>query len=81
MKVRIQNGMIDVSEIPLYAQVKWEPILDELRAEHIPGLYQQGKRMGVSVENGRLHAYIYVSEKTPPEPKILEILERHGICR
>ena len=80
MKVRIHNGMIDVSEIPIYPPIKWEPILDELKAVHIPGLYQHGKRTGVSIESGRLRAYIYLTGKTPPEPKILEILERHGIC-
>ena len=80
MKVAIHNGMIDVSEIPLYPPIRWEPILDELSAEHIPGLYQHGRRMGVSIENGRLRAYVYLTDRTPTEPKILEILERHGIC-
>jgi hypothetical protein len=80
MKVRIHNGMIDVSEIPIYPPSKWEPILDELNAVHSPGLYQHGNRMGVSIESGRLHACTYLTDKTPPEPKILEILERHGIC-
>ena len=79
MKVTIHNGMIDINEIPMYPPIKWEPILDELKAEHIPGLYQQGKRMGVSIVNGKIRAYIYLTDKTPPESEILEILNRHGI--
>jgi len=27
-----------------------------------------------------LHAYIYRTANTPPEPEILEILNRHGIA-
>lgn len=79
MKVAIHTGMIDISEIPMFPAIEWEPILDELNAEHLPGLYQHGRRMGVSIIDGRLRAYIYLTDKTPPEPKILEILERHGI--
>lgn len=79
MKVTIHDGMIDVSEIRMYPPIKWEPILDELKAEHIPGLYQQGKRMGVSIVNDRIRAYIYLTDRTLPEPEILEILKRHGI--
>jgi hypothetical protein len=79
MKVTIHNSMIVVNEIPMYPAIEWEPILDELKAEHIPGLYQQGKRMGVSLVNNRIRAYIYLTDKTPPEAEILEILKRHGV--
>ena len=78
-EITIHNGMIDVSEIPMYPPIEWEPILNELKAEHIPGLYQQGKRMGVSIVNGTICAYIYLTDKTPPESEILEILKRHGV--
>lgn len=80
MKVTIHNGMIGISEIPMFPTIEWEPILDELNAEHIPGLYQRGRRMGVNIIDGRLRAYIYLTDKTPPEPRILEILGRHGTC-
>jgi hypothetical protein len=79
MKVTIHDGMIDLSEIPTYPPINWDPILDELKAEPIPGLYQQGKRMGVSIVDGRIRAYIYLTDKTPPESEILAIIKRHGI--
>ncbi|MCU1239820.1 MAG: hypothetical protein JWO71_546 [Candidatus Acidoferrum typicum] len=36
--------------------------------------------MGMNIVDGRLHAYIYRTDKTPPEADILEILKRHGIA-
>jgi hypothetical protein len=35
--------------------------------------------MGINIVDGRLHAYIDRTGKTPPEAEILEILKRHGI--
>jgi hypothetical protein len=53
MKITIHDSVIDVKEIPTYPLIDWEPILDELKAEHIPGLYPHGKRMGVNIVNNR----------------------------
>jgi hypothetical protein len=55
-------------------------LLNELKAEHIPGWYQDGKRMDVSVVEGKAHVFIYRTANTPLEPQILEILKRHGIA-
>jgi hypothetical protein len=35
--------------------------------------------MGMNIVDGRLHACIYWTRKTPSEAEILEILKRHGI--
>jgi len=80
MKVTIHNERIDITELPLGNRIQWNPILDELKSEHRPGVYQPGKRMGMSIVNGKLHAYIYRTPKTPPDSEILEILNRHGIA-
>jgi len=80
MKVTIHNERIDITELPLGNRIQWNPILDELKSEHRPGVYQHGKRMGMNIINGMLHAYIYRTDKTPPESEILEILNRHGIA-
>jgi hypothetical protein len=80
MKITIHNERIDITEFPLGNRIQWNSILDELKSEHLPGLYQRGKRMGMNIVDGRLHAYIYRTGKTPPEPEILEILKRHGIA-
>ena len=79
MIVTIQGDSIDISEIPLNHHIEWESLLNELKAEHIPGMHQEGKRMAVSVFEGKAHVFIYRTTKTPPEPQILEILKRRGI--
>ena len=80
MKVTIHEERIDITELPLGTRIQWNPLLDELKSEHRPGIYQHGKRMGMNIVNGTLHAYIYRTANTPPEPEILEILSRHGIA-
>ena len=80
MKVTIHNERIDITELPLSSRIQWNAILDELKSEHCPGVYQHGKRMGMNIVNGRLHAYIYRTDKTPTDSEILEILDRHGIA-
>jgi hypothetical protein len=79
MKVLIHSERIDITELPLGNRIQWNPILDELKSEHRPGVYQHGKRMGMNIVNGKLHAYIYRTAKTPADSEILEILTRHGI--
>jgi hypothetical protein len=48
MIVTIWGDSIDITEIPLNHHIEWESLLNELKAEHIPGWYQDGKRMGSS---------------------------------
>jgi hypothetical protein len=80
MKVTIQEGCIDIYEIPLNHHIEWESLLNELRAEHIPGWYQGGKRMGSSIVEGKVHVFIYRTPEMLSEAQILEILKRHGIA-
>jgi hypothetical protein len=79
MIVTIRGDSIDITEIPLNHHIEWESLLNDLKAEHIPGMHQDGKRMAISVVGGKIHALIYRTEKTPPEPQILQILKSHGI--
>jgi hypothetical protein len=64
----------------LNQHIEWESLLNELKAEYIPGWYQDGKRMDVSVVEGKAHAFIYRTANMPPEAKINEILGRYGIA-
>jgi hypothetical protein len=79
MIVTIRGDSIDITEIPLSHHIEWESLLNDLKAEHIPGMHQDGKRMAVSIVQGKVHALIYRTAKTPPEPQILQILKSHGI--
>jgi hypothetical protein len=80
MKITIKREIIHITEIPINHHIEWESVLNDLKAEHIPGFYQDGKRMSISVVKGQAHVCIYRTDKTPPESKILEILRSHGIA-
>jgi hypothetical protein len=80
MIVTIREDSVDITEIPLSHHIEWESLLNELKVEHIPGWYfQDGKRMGSSIVDGKAHVFIYRTANMPPEAKILEILKQHGI--
>ena len=80
MIITIRDDSIDITEIPLNQHIEWESLLNELKSEHIPGWYQDGKRMDGSVAEGKAHVFIYRTPEMPPEPQVLEILKRHGIA-
>jgi hypothetical protein len=80
MIITIRGDSIDITEIPLNQHIEWESLLNELKAEHIPGWYQDGKRMGMSIVDEKAHVFIYRTPNMPPEAKIIEILGRHGIA-
>jgi len=80
MIITIRGDSINITEIPLHQYIDWESLLNELNAEHIPGWYQNGKRMDSSIVEGKAHVFVYRTAKTPPDPQILEILKRHGIA-
>jgi hypothetical protein len=81
MKVTVQNDRIDITEIPIFNSIAWDPILDELNAEPLPGTYMKGMRMGFSftLHSQQIHAYIFRTNKMPSEQVIREILTKHGI--
>jgi hypothetical protein len=79
MIITIRGDSIDITEIPLNQHIEWESLLNELKAEHIPGWCADGKRMGSSVVEGKAHVFIYRTANMPSEAQILEILKRHGI--
>jgi hypothetical protein len=57
----------------------WTPLLDDLKAEHVPGVTPAGKRMTMVVEEGgRIVAFIY---RTAPlrDEEVVRILAKHGI--
>ncbi|MGA8025345.1 MAG: hypothetical protein WCC18_14605 [Candidatus Acidiferrales bacterium] len=56
----------------------WEPLLDELKAVHTPGLTPTGKRMMVALgPSGRIDAFIYRTGM--PDADVVRVLEKYGI--
>ena len=62
MIIPIRGDSIDIIEIPLNQHIEWESLPNELNSEHIPGWYQDGKRMGLSVVEGKAHVF-YLSDR------------------
>jgi hypothetical protein len=55
----------------------WEELLDQLRSEHIPSLYQHRKRSHASIEpgSGKTLVVIYLT------PKMVSVEQAEGILR
>lgn len=60
---------------------QWEMLLDQLRSEHIPGLYRKGKRLHVSIEpgGGKTRAVIYLTDKTVTRDQAIDVLHHWNI--
>lgn len=59
----------------------WEILLDQLRSEHIPSLYRNGKRSHASFEarTGKTLVVIYFTPKMVTVPQAKDILMQMGI--
>jgi hypothetical protein len=78
MEANIWPHRIDILGANLPKEA-WEPLLNELRAEHVPSLTPTGKRLSVFVSpKGRVDAVIYRTAPMPDE-EIARILEKRGI--
>ena len=78
MHAIVRPTRIDIEGATGLAQESWEPMLDELKAVHMPGLTQTGRRMmGVVGPSGRMDAFIYRTGMTDAE--VFRVLEKYGI--
>ncbi|HWO31971.1 MAG TPA: hypothetical protein VNO32_24510, partial [Candidatus Acidoferrum sp.] len=60
MHAIIRPSRIDIEGAGSVPNELWEPLLDDLRALHMPGLVPNGKRMMVATgPSGRVDAFIY----------------------
>jgi hypothetical protein len=79
MHATIWPSRIDILGAGELAKESWEPLLDELKAEHVPSLTPTGKRLsGVISPSGRADAFIYRTIALPDEETI-RILGKYGI--
>lgn len=74
----VRTARIDIEGSNGVPKDSWEPLLDELKAIHMPGLTPTGKRMMVAVNpSGRVDAFIYRTGM--PDEAVVRVLERYGI--
>ena len=79
MRATIWPHRIDILGANSLAQWGWEPLLNDLKAEHVPSATPVGKRMAVTLgPSGRTDAFIY--RTTPiPDDQVIRILAKYGI--
>ena len=60
---------------------EWEMILDQLKSEHIPRLYQRGKSLHVSIEpdTAKTRVVIYLTDKTATKKQAIDVLRHWNI--
>jgi len=79
MRATIWPDRIDILGADSLPRQKWEPLLNDLKAVHVPSVTAVGKRMAVTVgRSGRTDASVYRS--TPiPDNEVIRILAKYGI--
>lgn len=79
MHATIWPHRIDILGTNSFAKDAWEPLLNDLKAEHVPSATPIGKRMAVTIgPNGRVDAFVYRTTPMPDE-EVIRILAKHGI--
>jgi hypothetical protein len=79
MHATIWQNRIDILGAESLPKEKWVPLLDELKAEHVPSATPVGKRMAIfATPSGRTDAFIYRTTDMADE-EIIRILGKYGI--
>jgi hypothetical protein len=79
MEAHVYRHRIHILGSSSVARDTWEPLLDDLKAEHVTGLTPHRKRIAVAVNpKGRIDAFIYRT-KPMPDDEIVRILGKYGI--
>ncbi len=78
MHAIIRPSRIDIEGAGSVPNELWEPLLDDLKALHMPGLVPTGKRMMVATgPSGRVDAFIYRTGQTDVD--VVRVLGKYGI--
>lgn len=79
MRATIRPERIDILGASGLPSSKWDTLLDDLKAEQVPGLTPTGKRVSAVVgPSGRIDAFIYRTA-TMLDAEIIRILAAYGI--
>jgi hypothetical protein len=75
----VRPTRIDIKGATAVPTESWQPMLDDLKAEHFPGFTPNGKRMMVALgPSGRMDGFIYRTTAMPDED-VVRILQKYGI--
>jgi hypothetical protein len=78
MHAVITKDRIDIYRANEFPNNKWESLLKELKAEHVPTAMPQGKIMQVVSDGGGMTAFIYRTNDLRDD-EIVKILQKYGI--
>jgi hypothetical protein len=82
MKATVWPHRIDILEADSLPRETWEPLLNDLKAEPIPGFTPSGKRVALSAARaprGGTDAFIYRSTNMSDD-EVIRILGTYGIA-
>lgn len=78
MQATIWRDRIDILGASLVND-RWTPLLDELKAEHVPAFTPNGERMVVVISPaGRIDAFIYRTVEMSDD-EVIHVLGKYGI--
>jgi hypothetical protein len=78
MHAIVRTARIDIEGASGVAKDSWKPLLDELKAVHMPGLTPPGERMLIApCPSGREDAFIFRTGMA--EEDVIRILQKYGI--
>lgn len=79
MQAKVWRDRIDIVGASSLVNDRWTPLLDELKAEHVPSLAPNGKRMAVVASStGRIDAFIYRTAEMSDD-EVIRVLGKYGI--
>jgi hypothetical protein len=79
MRAVIWPHRIDILGAQFVPREAWDPLLNDLRAEHVPSYTPTGKRLAVfGSRDGQINAFVY---RTAPlrDEDVIKVLAKHGI--
>jgi hypothetical protein len=79
MHATVWPGRIDIVGAGGFPEDSWKPMLDELKAEHVPGQTPTGKRLTVVVNpSGGVDAFVC---RTAPmsDEEVIRVLRKYGV--
>lgn len=78
MHAIVRPDRIDIGGASALPKESWEPMLGELKAVHMPGLTQPGRRFAAS-RNPRGRTDVLIYRTGLPDEEIFRILAQYGI--
>lgn len=78
MRAIVWRHRIDILSSESLPKEKWEPLLNDLKAEHVPSATPSGERVAIVSGHDGVDAFVYRTADMADD-EIVRILDRYGI--